>query len=280
MTIAGERWCYDTYVGQLPILALQVVLVLACILGLAAVLRRLRREARAVSREKAFLGGLTHELLTPLAAIRLLGERLAGEKGDPKEYGSMIAAESARLQDMVERVLAATRADEKLSFTRLDPVELVRSAAKLVATRAEQREVSLEIDGSIRDRALPVVVWDADAVRRALLNLLDNAIKHGRQGGRVELSAALENDRVKLSVADDGPGIGRRDRKRVFGRFERGASAGSGTGLGLYVVDRIARAHGGRVELVTEESRGSTFTLVLPVLPPEIKIGGTGSQRA
>ena len=73
---------------------------------------------------------------------------------------------------------------------------------------------------------------------------------------------------VRLSVADDGPGIGRSERRRIFGRFERGRTEAPGTGLGLYLVEEVARAHGGRVDLVTAEGRGSTFTIVLPARPP------------
>ena len=91
---------------------------------------------------------------------------------------------------------------------------------------------------------------------------------HGREGGRVEVSAASDGDSVRLSVEDDGPGIGRTDRRRIFGRFERGRTEAPGTGLGLYLVEEVARAHGGRVDLVTAEGRGSTFTLVLPSWPP------------
>ena len=168
----------------------------------------------------------------------------------------------------MERVLATTRTDEKMSFTRLDPAALVRSAVELLSARAEQRNVTLAMDDSIHDAELPEVSWDAEAVRRALLNLLDNAIKHGREDGHVEVHVAVERDSVRLSVRDDGPGIRRLDRKRLFGKFERGGTETTGTGLGLYVVDRVARAHGGRVDLVTDEKRGSTFTLVLPLVPP------------
>jgi signal transduction histidine kinase len=106
--------------------------------------------------------------------------------------------------------------------------------------------------------------WDADAVRRALLNLIDNAIKHGRPRGEVEAGVRADGGHVRLSVRDDGPGIARREQRRLFGRFQRGATEASGTGLGLYLVDQVARAHGGRVDLQSGEPEGCTFTLVLP----------------
>jgi two-component system phosphate regulon sensor histidine kinase PhoR len=258
--------------GRLRIWTLRILLwvaVFASVFGLTAVLRALRSETRALSREKAFLAGVTHELRTPLAAIRLFGETLSEGRGDPQEYGALVAQESERLEDLVERVLAVTRVDERMSFTRLDPADLVRSAVALIADRAEKRSIQISLDESLQEGTLPEVSWDADGVRRALLNLLDNAVKHGRQGGRIDVRAALEGESVNLAVADDGPGIERRDRRRVFGRFQRSATEAAGTGLGLYVVDQVARAHGGRVELETEENQGATFTLILPVEPPE-----------
>jgi signal transduction histidine kinase len=254
--------------AHLRLRSLRVLLwgaVLASLVGLAGLLRGLQREARAVERERAFLAGVTHELRTPLAAIRLFGQRLAHGRGDAREYGAMVAQESERLESLVERVLALPHRHEGLSVSTLDPSELVRSVVRLAAARAERRRVTLETEAP----ELPNVRWDGEAVRQALLNLLDNAIQHGREGGRVEVRAAHADGVVKLAVADDGPGIGKRDRKRIFGRFERGATPGSGTGLGLYLVDRVARAHGGRVDLVTEEGGGSTFTLVLPAQVPE-----------
>jgi signal transduction histidine kinase len=257
--------------GTLRIQTLRGVLwtaVLASILGLAAVARAMEREARAVAREKAFLASVTHELRTPLATIRLLGETLAEGRGDPKEYGALVALQSQRLDSLVERVLAVTRVDEAPAFSGVDPAELVRSTVTLLDARAQQRAVRIDCAQNSQQQALPEAQWDVEAVRRALLNLLENAIKHGRHGGQVQVRTAVEDGVIKLSVTDDGPGIGRRDRKRVFERFQRGRTESAGTGLGLYIVEQVARAHGGRVELVTEENRGCAFTLVLPVVPP------------
>jgi signal transduction histidine kinase len=258
--------------GQLRLRTLRIVLwaaVLTSLLGLGAVLRGLSREARAVAREKAFLSSVTHELRTPLAAIRLVGERLATDRGDPRAYGGIVATESQRLETLVEHVLAATRSAEHLTLTRLNPVDVIRSAVELIMPTAERYDVTVSVDGSAAELSRSEATWDRDAVRRALLNLLDNAIKHGRHGGLVTVTGAVAEGFVRLSVTDDGPGIGRRDRRRVFGRFERASSQAPGAGLGLYVAEGIARAHGGRIDLVTEEGRGSTFTLVLPVVPPD-----------
>jgi len=235
------------------------------LLALVFVQRGLAREARAVSREKAFVAGVTHELRTPVTAIRVFGETLAEGRGDPREYGAMVAEESERLETLVERVLAATRMDEAPQLAAVRPGELLASVVQLMRPRAERRGVTLSVRA---EKDLGDAQWDADAVRRALLNLIDNAIKHGRPRGEVEAGAEADGRDIRLSVRDDGPGIARRDHRRLFGRFERGATEAPGAGLGLYLVDQVARAHGGRVDLRTAEGRGCSFTLVLPRQPP------------
>ena len=241
------------------------IAIAGSIVCLAAMRRALAAEARATAREKRFLASVTHELRTPLAALRLFGERLAQGRGEPREYGALVAEESQRLEALVERVLAATRASERPNFAPVAPEELMRSAVTLIGPRAERREVTLTCRAVA---PLPTVTWDAEAVRRAVLNLLDNAIKHGRQGGHVLASAFAEGDAVCLSVSDDGPGIARRERRGVFGRFVRGSTDAPGTGLGLHFAEQVAHAHGGRVDLVTEDGSGCVFTLRLPASPP------------
>jgi len=255
--------------GAFRLAALRAVLWLSAVAGVVGLLvlrRALAREARAVDRERAFLAGITHELRTPLTTIRVLGETLAEGRGEPREYGVLVARESERLEALVERVLTLTRVEQLPRFGTVDPAELVRSAVTLVEPRAQRR--ASHVDCRV-EPGLPECRWDGEAVRRALLNLLDNALTHGREGGHVVASASASGDQVALSVADDGPGIGRTDRRRIFGRFERGRTEAPGTGLGLYLVEEVARAHGGRVDLATAEGRGSTFTIVLPARPPE-----------
>jgi len=240
------------------------VAVATSVVGLWTMRRAIVREARATAREKAFLAGVTHELRSPLASIRLLAETLAEGRGDPREYGSLVAGESERLEGLVERVLSLARVDAAPTFGPVEPDTLVRATLALLAPRAERRSVALES----RVEPLPTAHWDAEAVRSALANLVDNAIVHGREGGRVVVRAQAAGEEVRIGVSDDGPGIGRRERRSVFGRFVRGRSPAPGSGLGLYLVEQVARAHGGRVDLETEEGRGSTFTLVLPLRPP------------
>lgn len=235
--------------------------IAASLAALVALWRAHAREVRAAARERSFVAAVTHELRTPLASLRLFGETLAAGRGNPAEYGRLIAGESERLEELVENALAAARSDEALRPAPCRPADILASVVELVRDRAAGRGMTLEATSGA---GLPEVLWDAGAVRRALLNLVDNAIRHGREGGRVEVGAAADGDVVRLTVRDDGPGIRPRDRRRLFGRFARGSLASSRTGLGLHLVESVARAHGGRVDLETEPGRGCTFSLVLP----------------
>jgi signal transduction histidine kinase len=115
------------------------------------------------------------------------------------------------------------------------------------------------------------VLGDADALRRAVRNLLENAVKYSGESRRVDVEVRNAEGRVSVSVQDYGMGISRADLKRIFGKFERGSAAKAssiqGTGLGLAMVHGIVRAHGGAVRVESEENRGSTFTLVIPSIP-------------
>jgi signal transduction histidine kinase len=260
--------------GALRLVALRGVLLVCIVaggLGLVAARRALAKEARAMARERTFVTTVTHELRTPLAAIRLFGETLAEGRGDARDYGRLVAQESERLSDLVERVLAATRVDEAPRFGPVSPRQLASSVVDLALARARRRNVRVEYGA---DDDVPEALWDGEAVGRALLNLIDNAVKHGKEGGHVVVRVLRAANQVKLSVADDGPGISAAHTSGIFDRFTRGETDAPGTGLGLYLVEQVARAHGGRVDLVTEEAHGSTFTLVLPLAPPGAEAHG------
>lgn len=250
--------------ARIRVRSMRASLWIAIVLALGAVItivRAVERESRTVAREKALLANITHELRSPLASIRVLAETLAQGRGNPVEYGTLVAEEGQRLEGLVEQALTAARIDEAPSFAPVDPREIVSSAVALIRARAAKRSVSIDC----RLPSLPEACWDGPAVRRAVLNLLDNAVTHGRAGGQVAVSATVADEALHVAIADDGPGIARRNRRRVFERFVCGSSDSPGTGLGLYVVEQVARAHGGRIDLVSAEHRGCTFTLVLPL---------------
>jgi two-component system sensor histidine kinase VicK len=196
-----------------------------------------------------------------VAAIRVFGETLAEGGGDAREYGALLAEESERLEALVERVLAATRLDEAPRFTEVRPGELLASVVRLMRPRAARRGVTLRVRA---DEGPGEARWDEDAVRAALLNLIDNAIKHGRQKREVDAVAEGDGQHVRLSVRDDGPGIGRRDQRRIFGRFARGTTRRPAPVSGSISSTRSCASTGDEWTSRVGRGHGCLFTLVLP----------------
>jgi signal transduction histidine kinase len=244
--------------------------VLACGVGLVVV--NARRSEKLAAQQMDFVATVSHELRTPLAVIRSAAQNLAaGVIDDParaKQYGDLIENEGRRLTDMVEEVLefaGLSGQRRPLALRHVDTVSLVQdvvqSASALIASMQAQADVTVEGD-------VPLVLGDEDALRRAISNLLTNALKHGADGRWVGLSVTRREGEVHLAVSDRGRGIDAGDLAHVFEPFYRGRHATDqqiqGNGLGLSLVQRIAEAHGGRVTVSSTPGAGATFTLCLP----------------
>lgn len=179
------------------------------------------------------------------------------------EYFALIAAESERLARLVNNVLDFSRIErgKKTFEMRLqDPAPVVREAAETLRPYLRERGLKLEVDVP---ETLPAATFDRDALVQILVNLIDNASKHGKDEVRVE--AAASDGHVVLRVLDRGPGVPAADRERIFDPFTRGANAAAGgSGLGLALVRHYAAAHRGRVEVGDREGGGAVFSLVLP----------------
>jgi len=207
-----------------------------------------------------FTADASHELRTPLAALRAVGEVALrhGEAG-PDTVASMLE-EAERLARLVDGLLELARAPHRrLETARVDLGALARGVADELAVLAEGRRLSVDVTGG------PVHVRADEALlRRAVVNLVDNALRHG--GTRVDIAVARNGATVSLSVADDGPGIPPEHRERIFERFTRideARSRGSGgTGLGLALARAAVQAHGGRIDL--DAGPGAVFRIVLP----------------
>ena len=213
-----------------------------------------------------FLRGVSHNLQTPLTSIRAYAQQLGDDRPDRRL--AIIGEQAERLSRMVRQLLTVTRLESGALRPRAEVLSLgsrVRRAWE--ALWASEVEFRLD-DGSKGWLA----VGDGDQVDQVLWALLDNAVKHGR-GTPIEVAlAADERDgRVRLTVADAGPGVAEADRQRLFGRFERGSRAAEeGSGLGLYVSRELCRAMGG--DLVLEPSapgQGAALSVYLPGEPPE-----------
>ncbi len=235
------------------------------------------RRLQAVARQQLeFVASVTHELLTPLAAVRSAGQNLAdgvvAEPAQVRRYGRLVEDEGRRLSTMVEQVLEfagmqAGRRTYVLERTELAPV----IDGALAEYSGVLDEKGLRVEKRLDDD-LPEIMADAAALRRAVQNLIANAVKYGAQGSWIGLSAVAgegpTGTELRLSVEDRGPGIAAADLPRLFEPFYRGKNGSTeaipGSGLGLSLVKHIVEGHGGRVAVDTQEGEGSTFTLHLP----------------
>jgi signal transduction histidine kinase len=227
-------------------------------------------------RQLEFVAGVSHELRTPVAVLASAGENLAdgivSDREMVKQYGRVVRDESRRLAEMVEQVLdfAGSYAGRRAyRFEKVDVEDLARDC--LSAIRPALDEAGATLDASI-DSDLPEVQADRAALRRAVLNLLQNAIKYGGDSPRVSLriTTAKSHGRpeVRIAIGDHGLGIPAGEHDRIFEPFVRGEEAQArqirGSGLGLSLVKRIVDAHAGRISVTSAPGEGSTFVMVLP----------------
>ncbi len=229
--------------------------------------RGIRREIAIARLQSEFVSAVSHEFRTPLTSIRQLSHMLHGGRVSSEErraqYYTVLVRESERLNRLVERMLNVGRAEAgRFRFETVDARDLARAVVADFAGQAGART----IDVTVSEAACPLRA-DREMLSLALWNLLDNAVKYSPDAEPVHLDVSPRDGRVAIDVTDRGVGIVPRDRRRIFEQFMRGSSEGvaetAGSGLGLALVDRVVRAHGGRVDVVSEPGRGSTFTLWL-----------------
>jgi len=239
--------------------------------GAVVVARDITPFVRLEEVRRDFVANVSHELKTPLAAIRGLAETLQdgaltdGEAG-PRFLGRILE-QCGRLEALLADLLTLARLESPAGRQEPEEVELgelARAAAETVAPAAVERDVAIDLD--VHEARLR---GDADALERLLLNLLDNAVKYNRPGGRVRLRVVGDGASALVEVKDSGIGISPDHLPRIFERFyrvDRGRSrAEGGTGLGLAIVKHVAQLHGGSVEVESTPGEGSTFRVRLPL---------------
>ena len=219
---------------------------------------------------RRFTADASHELRTPLTALRSVGEVGLAPGRSAQEYREVVASmleEADRLTRLIDALLQLSRAEAgrvPLELETLDVGGLAGDIAQQLVVLAEERGQQLAGPGGV---AAPVT-GDRVVLRMALMNLIDNAIKYGRVGGRVDVQTTATEREVSIAVRDDGPGIAVEHQERVFDRFFRidrdRAAVRGGAGLGLALARWAAQAHGGRIDLESAPGKGSTFRLVLP----------------
>ena len=273
----------------------------AALVGLAAAYRSFRRQLRLNELKSNFVSSVSHELRAPIASVRLMAESLErGKIADSQkqhEYFHFIVQECRRLSSLIENVLDFSRIEQgrkQFEFEPTDIVALTGQTVKLMEAYATERQVALtQAVGDLGTLGPQLqLVADGKAIQQALINLIDNAVKHSPKGRSVTVGlevrsdgCGMRNEAGKLAgsgqmesgcclalwVEDHGEGIPAAQHQKIFERFYRLGSElrrqTQGVGIGLSIVKHVVEAHGGRVVVQSEVGKGSRFTIELPLTP-------------
>jgi signal transduction histidine kinase len=264
----GESWSLRRWFYLLTVL----LVVSATLFGAYLLGRDVQRDLRMAEMRSRFVSSVSHELKTPLTAIRMFAETLRLRAAAPEtqaEYLDTIVNESERLTRLLNNVLDFTKIEHGTKIyrrERQDLAEIVQSTVRAMRYLLEQRQFALRVTV---DDGIPHVMVDRDAIEQAILNLLANAVKYSGESRDIELRLRAEDGRAVIEVADHGAGIEPAAQRSIFEQFYRAPTADNqsipGTGLGLTLVDHIAKGHGGRVTVESEPGVGSTFSICLPL---------------
>jgi signal transduction histidine kinase len=256
---------------------ISVIALALTALGAYLAHRGLKREAETMKLRGALIANVSHELRTPLSMIRLGAETLKRStkltEKQRSEIEDSILREVLHLSHLVENVLDVARIQNRstkvLAFTPVRPRDLVTSLVSTYESwiRSKGFEITLQIEENVDEQ-----LWDRDAVSRALLNLIDNAVKYSAEQKVLGITLRQSNEHVVIEVKDRGIGIDASDLDRIFDPYYRAQFSDTqtrrGAGLGLTLVQQIVASHGGRVEVESAPGAGSTFRLLFPRATP------------
>jgi len=282
----SEQWARTNFLLNL---SLTVALAVVLLGGITFMLRTASREVRLSRMKSEFVSNVSHELRTPLASIRVFGEFLrlgrVQDADKSRRYGEYIENESRRLTQLINNILDFSKIESGAKRYELEPTdldEIVRESIQTWAVGLKHRGVQLRYEPPAA--AISEVVADGEAIRQALANLVDNAVKYSGDGKEIVVSLRRDQDRLDLSVRDVGIGISRSEQQKIFERFHRVGTGlvhdVKGSGLGLSIVQHIVLAHGGEILVDSEPGRGSTFSIRLPLVTPEPSAQAVDLDRA
>lgn len=238
------------------------------------VMRDVTEIQRLERARRELVSNISHELSTPITAIGLLAETLQDSADHEKlkrvrKMAANIRSEANMLAQLVQEMRDLSLIESGQMPVRMTPTDvraMVQGSVELLLPLAENKQqyVQIEVPEGIR-------VWaDELQIRRAIKNLVHNAVKFSPPGASVVVRTTTENDEAIISVSDNGPGIAKDDLPRIFERFFQGdRSRQGGTGLGLAIVRHIVMAHGGRAWVESEEGHGATFYIALVLTEPQ-----------
>jgi two-component system phosphate regulon sensor histidine kinase PhoR len=240
-------------------------------LGVAAVFHDVTRVKEYERLRQEFVANVSHELKTPLTSIlgyvETLKEGAIDDAENRMRFLAIIEDHSLKLHRLIENLLLLSRMESASTSVRREKLSLrtvVEKAMEMVARPAAEKKLTLSLDVP----APLTVEAEAASFERALLNLLENAVKYNVEGGSIRITAGQADGETRLEIADTGIGIAESDLPRIFERFYRAersrSSESGGSGLGLSIAKHILERHGGRIEVESTLSKGSIFTVVLP----------------
>ena len=223
-----------------------------------------------------FISTVSHELRTPMTAIReaviIVQDEIAGKLNkDQKHFLDIAKRNIDRLARLIDDVLDFQKLNAgkmKFNLQENNVAAIVEEAYTTMQPHAAKSKVDLVVE---LETGLPAAVFDSDRIMQVLTNLISNAIKFTREGGRVLLSVQRREEHLAIKISDTGYGIPKEDLPKLFNRFFRVQRPGKeikGTGLGLAIVSKIVTGHGGRIEVESELDKGTTFTVLLPLTAP------------
>jgi len=268
-TALSKPWSFQR---SFYLLALLLVLSVT-LFGAYLLWRDVRRDVRMAEMRSQFVSSVSHELKTPLTAIRMFAETLRlGRSKNLKtqaEYLDTIVSESQRLTRLLNNVLDFSKIEQGQRIYRLQPTslsEIIQASVRAMRYPLSQKGFELNVH---IEEGLPDVRVDKDALEQAILNLLNNAMKYSGESHEIDLRLERKDDQALIQVTDRGVGIDSREQKRIFEKFYRVPMLENerivGTGLGLTLVSHIVKAQGGNIEVESAPGKGSTFSIYLPL---------------
>ena len=216
-----------------------------------------------------FISQVSHELRTPLTAITGWAETIAFDpdvQGDSLKGVHIISKEAERLTNMVTELLEFTRIQDGRFNLRIELLDIAAELEDAMFTYGElMKQAGMTVKYNPPVTEIPLIPGDPERLKQVFLNLLDNAMKHGGDGGRIDVGLRQEDGRVRITVRDYGHGIPEAELPHVKEKFYKGSSKNRGTGIGLAVCDEIVTRHGGTLNVANARDGGCVVTVLLPM---------------
>ena len=228
------------------------------------------KAAVAENNRTEFISQISHELRTPLTAITGWAETIAFDpavQGDSLRGINIITKEAERLTNMVKELLEFTRIQDGRFNLRLELIDIAAELEDALFTYGElMRQSGMQVNYTAPANEIALIPGDPERLKQVFLNLLDNAMKHGGEGGKIDVALKEEGGKVLITVRDHGHGIPKGELPHVKEKFYKGSSKNRGTGIGLAVCDEIVTRHKGSLDIANApEGTGCVVSITLPM---------------